>query len=263
MRDPSHGVSFPRHQKSSTMKFASKHATTAVLLWSFFLSVTSQNANPSSSNKQFVPENVEENTVYCDIPPYQSTAFEPKDEMCENVVDDILGDEDAIQALAEAYAPHLYFHPLELFTMSSVNRTFGDPSKGQIFFNGVDRLIFDEELNQTSLALTTRDPDYVLYSHAFSFEHELETEYKLGDGFDENGLSSAPIYFRPFDSGNGTITFHYLMYYTWNGPTNMGILSTYNGTDNYVRLSLSPWGVHEGDWGEFLFEQYCCFGFDS
>lgn len=38
------------------------------------------------------------------------------------------------------------------------------------------------------------------------------------------------------------------MYYTFNGPSNLGILSSINGTEQYIRFMLPPWQTHEGGW---------------
>ena len=97
----------------------------SLLLLSFLVRCSGENQFASDDNKQFVPE--DEDAPFCSIPPYQNTSllFEPTDGLCET--DDILlDDDDAIQQLAQAYAPFLYFHPREKWTMSSVERTFGD-----------------------------------------------------------------------------------------------------------------------------------------
>ena len=156
---------------------------------------------------------------------------------------------ETLQDMAEAYAPYLFFHPLETFTMSSVERTFENTTKGEIYRTS-DKILFDNELRPESLLATTREPDLSLYSQDFHFEHSLELEYKLGDGFDEQGLSRASIYYRAFDSGNGTITFNFFFYFAWNGPTNLGMISSYNGSNQFVQFMQPPYAVHEGDWGK-------------
>ena len=213
----------------------------------------SQSHRKDIANKEFDPTKYK--VEFCDLPPYvnSSTAFKPSRDVCIGFsvfIQDM--DSERIQTLAEAYAPFLFFHPLETFTMSSVERTFENSTEGQIYRTS-DKSVFDDELRPSSLLSNTRDPDLALSSHDFHIEHSLDFDYKLGDGFDDNGLSRAPIYYRAFDSGNGTITFNYFFYFTWNGPTNLGLISSYNGTNQYVRFLQPPFAVHEADWGKFVY----------
>lgn len=130
--------------------------------------------------KQFNPNTFQENIASCDIPLYQnaSNAWEPSDDMCPN--DSVEGNllesqnEAALHSLAVAHAPFLFFHPLENFTLSSVNRTMGEPSQGKVFLNDFTGLTeFDDQLTQESLIRSTRDFDYVLRSGNFFFQHTL------------------------------------------------------------------------------------------
>ena len=239
----------------------------------------SQNAQPRGDNLHFFPDDPN-NTVACEVPPFQdsSNRFTPQDDMCNNNNNDIpmelsIQDNKAlIQDLAVAYAPYLYFHPLEQFSMSSVNRTFRDPTQGEIYLDFADWQLIDNELNQSTLLRTTRDYDFALNSHLFSFAYHINDTYgyldgeseeyrlgaafdqsgngdfRFGDGFDDEGISKAPIYYHVFDCGNGTVTFNYFFYYTWNGPANYGVLTSHNGTEQYTRMVLPPWEAHEGDW---------------
>ena len=122
------------------------------------------------------------------------------------------------------------------------------PTKGRIYLNHNGLKLYDPELTPFSLQATTRDRNEVMHSHRFYFEHDLDNEYKSGDGFDSNGISKAPIYYRAFDSGNGTVTINYFMYYTWNGAAQFGVMTSYNRPFSYIRFRVPPFGVHEGDW---------------
>jgi len=95
---------------------------------------------------------------------------------------------------------------------------------------------------------STRDRDHVMHSHKFYFEHDLSLDYRGGDGFDSAGVSRAPIYYHAFDSGNGTLTFNYFMYYTWNGAASVTILTSLQRFLQVIKLNVPPFGVHEGDW---------------
>ena len=116
------------HSRRSTSHSRRFVASVIISLLCFALPCSSQNLLPSDKNGQFFPEDVESNSQFCSIPPFQNktTTFSPHPVLCANVTDDILLDDAAIQRLAEAYAPYLYFHPRERYTMSSVESTFGD-----------------------------------------------------------------------------------------------------------------------------------------
>eukprot|EP00523_Entomoneis_sp_CCMP467_P015173 CAMPEP_0168770846 /NCGR_PEP_ID=MMETSP0725-20121227/3136_1 /TAXON_ID=265536 /ORGANISM="Amphiprora sp., Strain CCMP467" /LENGTH=807 /DNA_ID=CAMNT_0008820315 /DNA_START=203 /DNA_END=2627 /DNA_ORIENTATION=+ len=203
------------------------------------------------SNRQFYPEDGSDaNTRKCTIPPFQEedSSFVPTDDSCPVKVGSAVFVD--FQELAVRYAPYLFYHPLEENTMSAVNRTLDDTEKGRLVIEWDDygTELFSNELSPESLLETTRNPDYSMFSHKFHFEHDLDEEYQAGDGFDEEGRSRAPIYWRAFASSHGTITFNYYFYYTWSGPAGVGVLTSMNGTTQYTRLQQPPYGVQEGDW---------------
>ena len=263
---------------SSSSSVSCSHAQVSLLqlllLWLPFGAVAETRP---TANRQFFPNNAD-NTGTCDIPPYQDKAFVPQEGMCKSdttiSLAELLNNPSLLDRLAVAYAPYLYFHPLERFTMSAVNRTLDDPDMGKVFLNHADGIVLmDDTLNPQTLLDTTRNVDYALFSHLFFLEYQIndtsllaynaynfndtsvldelleEDDYRLGDGFEEEtGRAVAPLYYNVYDSGNGTVTFNYHLYFTWSGPGNFGVLTSYNGTSQYTRILATPYGVHEGDW---------------
>ena len=152
------------------------------------------------------------------------------------------------QALAVEYAPALFFHPLDEFSLSSVNDTFADPSQGRI-------LRTDGE-NEPILISDTLDLEVLFQesqggasSGILFFEHDRTEEYVRGAGFDEAGLSRAPIYWNVFDSGNNSWTFNYFFYYTFSGPLTLSVASNLgNAETGYTQSVVDPYAQHEGDW---------------
>ena len=114
------------------------------------------------ANRQFDPD--DSNAKFCDLPPYgnASTSFQPSEGVCsgENALTQSMSPE-TLQDMAEAYAPYLFFHPLETFTMSSVERTFENTAKGEIYRTS-DKILFDNGLRPESLLATTREPNLSL-----------------------------------------------------------------------------------------------------
>ena len=111
-----------RSWKTTTMKWI------WVLLVFLASTTVATNLAENDDNLLFDPETAEQD--FCNIPPYQDSDLtwtpEQAAGLCANVTDDLLDDHETLQAIAQAYAPFLYFHPRERFTMSSVNRTFDD-----------------------------------------------------------------------------------------------------------------------------------------
>jgi len=210
------------------------------------------------ANTRFDPDKAESSE--CNIPPFQSvkdpsTYFAPVEGICSlgssgaaNATDDL---EDAIwDELALEYAPVVYFHPLEPYTLSSVEDTFDDPSLGEILKNDDFLSVLNAELDTETLFSISRDPVRSLTHHKTFFRHKApySEDYKNGAGYDEDGRSRASVYYNIFDSGNGTVTFNYFFYYAWNGEANMAVLSSTNNTAQFTPFHLPPFGVHEGDW---------------
>jgi hypothetical protein len=202
-------------------------------------------------NTRFDPAVVtDEDIPTCTIPPYQdgSLNYLPVPEgYCpeQSSIEDMTA---ALDELAVAYAPVLFYHPLERFTMAAVDYTFEDPSAGRIMYkNGDYSEVFDDTLNQTSLLLSTRDRNLGISSSRYYFEHVLDSDYVGGAGFDD-GKSKAPIYYNAFQWENGTWVFTYHFYYTVNGYGNLGVVTSYQENVTYTRFTASPYDGHEGDW---------------
>ena len=231
-----------------------------------------------NSNIRFDPDD-DGNTVSCTIAPYTDVDnyFKPKEGQCLDPNSTSTGNSTtsplelstlpsaALQRLAVAYAPVLFFHPLEKYSLSSVDATFAKPSRGKIYQRSKGDVLIDDQLNLTTLLKTSRDPVWALKSSSFHFtleEHASEMydskpEDRFGDGYDDTGKSKAKIYYNAFDSGNGTWTINYWLYYEYNGEGNQGVVTTSEGNDpRYIRYQLRPYGVHEGDW-ENLSVMFC------
>ena len=225
--------------------------------WPFLLFILglvgAQNVNPNPNNFRFDPDATE--TDWCSLPPYQDMEnnHTPELGMCEapGAFAAPLTLADA-QALAVDYAPYLYFHPLEVYTLTDMDLTFADPTAGKIYAKKDE--VFDDQLSQTSMLRSTRDPVLGLSSSKYYFTHTFEgdelythdffnlTGYLGGSGYNERNRTNAPIYYRVYDSGNNTWTFIYWFYYAFNGHSNMGVLSSYNGTESYTPFQLRPIG---------------------
>jgi len=65
-------------------------------------------------------------------------------------------------------------------------------------------------------ALRSSDFYFSLQERAKDMYHSLPDE-RFGDGYDEDGKSKARIYYNAYESGNGTWTFNYWLYYQFNG----------------------------------------------
>jgi len=192
----------------------------------------------------------------CAIPPYQTaeepeTFFQPTEGVCGIDGDEGVSVLDSISdmdALAQQYAPVIFFHPLEPYTLANVPDTFDDPLAGSIQLNGDFVTQYDDELQMESLFNSSRGLVTGMNGHEYFFQHNLTDDYKSGAGYDEQGRSRASIHYNVFDSGNGTVTFNYYLYYAYNGEANMAVLSSVNNTVQYVPFHLPPFGIHEGDW---------------
>ncbi|CAB9502524.1 expressed unknown protein [Seminavis robusta] len=233
-----------------------------ICLWLALLDVAQcqEEQRDARGNLQFDPD--ADNTKACWIPPYQNpnNYFQPRQGLCHNSQLDLdtISDE-SLHELAVAYAPVLYFHPLEKYTMSSVNYTLSNPQGGRIYRKTKEDAkpyVVDDTINATFMMETSRDEVWALNPTTFFFEtdHGYEMyrsgpDERFGDGYDPGtGRSRAAIYYNVYDTGNHTWTFNYFMYYPYNGAGNMGVLAAYEGNVNFTRFTLAPYGIHEGDW---------------
>jgi hypothetical protein len=204
-------------------------------------------------NSRFDPSAADEQILSCTIPPYQDGSFNylpvpqgycPQQEvLLQNMTEQVLDE------LAVAYAPVLFYHPLERYSMAAVDYTFEDPSAGRIMYeNGKFSEVFDDTLNQTALLLSTRDRNLGINSDRYYFEHVLDSDYVTGAGFGDGGRSRAPIYYNAFQWDDNTWVFTYHFYYTVNGYGNLGVVTSYTGNVSYTRFTAGPYDGHEGDW---------------
>lgn len=253
-----------------------RHPRLLMPLWLlvFFVATTkltttaADDSDTKKQNEKFDPD--ADNTLDCSIPPYQDTEnyFRPVEGQCLATASSLTGTglqleglhRAALHRLAVAYAPVIYFHPLEKYTLSSVENTFSNPDAGRIWSMNQENEIFDPQLNLTTLLRTSRDPVLGLKSKQYFFERDIWLEMydsppsaRYGDGYDSDGRSKAKIYYNAFESGNGTWTFNYYLYYEYNGEGNMGIVSSNEGPEGqnvigYTQFQLRPYGTHEGDW---------------
>lgn len=206
---------------------------------------------------QFDPDDADAFIASFSIPKYQqegSSYVPPDTSTCASFQDGeswssaLLTDPSIIQQLAVAYAPVLFFHPLEECTLETVNATFRDPTAGRIFF---DSDVFDETLNQTAMLLTSRDLKLALNKDRYSFGRDTTKSYQAGAGFDETTgqrLSRAPIYYNTFEYDEAAIVINYHFYYTFHGSAIFGVVATYLNETYYTSFETTPFGAHEGDW---------------
>lgn len=246
-------------------------------LFAVLLTVAIATVAAANGNIRFDPD-ADGNTVPCTITPYTDLEnyFQPKEGQCASAAEEALAvdldslrenNTEALHHLAVHYAPVIFFHPLEKYTLSSVNYTFSDPNRGKIYLGSTDNLV-DDQLNLTTLLRTTRDHLWSLKSTDFYFTldeyvkemYNSTPDQTFGDGFDAStGKSKASIYYNVFDSGNGTWAINYWLYYEYNGEVNMGVVTAATpgssdqeqggrGGNRYTRFLLKPYGIHEGDW---------------
>jgi hypothetical protein len=173
------------------------------------------------------------------------------------------------EQLANVYAPALFFHPLEQFTMSSVPSTFANlGTAGTIMLkqapineytiddNGrIQKAISDREstvvsttLNQTLLLGTARNITSAPYQDNFFLQHELNAAYVQGSGFDAHNQSTAPIYYNTVQHGDGSVLINYYFYYHYHGCGDMAVVLHSNKTIYSHSFELRPFGEHQGDW---------------
>jgi hypothetical protein len=198
----------------------------------------------------------------CSIPPFQDVNNYPKPEGQEqrcaargSASTPPLStlSEATIHSLAEAYAPVLFFHPLEEYHLQTPDAIFEDPSKGALYVDVEgEYLLVDDALNLTTMLLVSK-PD-IADAGPYFFEYQPPTEdYKQGAGFDffmdgtsrRRGISRASVYYNVLDTGNGTWVFNYFHYYTWQGQQTFGFGV---GDRKYSIVELDPYGSKEGDW---------------
>lgn len=202
---------------------------------------------------QFDPDTATIDT--CTIPPYQTEGDEyvppDADALCPVILGTGPVSDEIQQDLAERYAPVLFFHPLEEYTMQSVDATFADPARGKVFFDAAcTEEVYADTLNQRLVLETVTDLDLALNNNLYSFGHDQTSSYRAGAGFDETtGLSHAPVYYNVIEYSARAVVIYYHFYYTYHDSATFGVLGSYNQSDTYyVNFRTAPFGAHEGDW---------------
>lgn len=203
-------------------------------------------------NRRFNPEDrVPPNQ--CDIPPVpHATNVEPDvTTFCPSTqvsLSNLTVDQQT--EIATAYAPVLFFHPLEPYSMQSVGAILDDPSKGRILYKGSRNreIVFSDTLNLTKLIETARDLNLGLGKQNYFLEQKLAKDYVDGAGFDDQGRSNAPIYYNMFQHPNGSWIINYFMFYAYHGASDIGVSMAVARSRPFVTFNLRPYGEHEGDW---------------
>jgi len=230
-----------------------------------------QNLQPNGLNRHFDPDQ-DTPPQNCSRPPLQDPVdyIQPRDgdSFCAASSISLKSLPEAQQhEVALAYAPVLFFHPLEIYTPQKADTTFTDPHNGKIYQQPTDDNECDDEypdpilvdltLNlETMLKLSKPD---IKNGSSYYFEHVPTEDYKRGAGFEYEitqnnqhgqhpktvGRSRAPIYYNIIDTGSNTWVINYFFYYTWNGAQTLGIGV---GKGRYSVQEIGPYGSHEGDW---------------
>jgi hypothetical protein len=239
------------------------------------LAVATTWIDPVVGNQRFDPFSDTVNPLIedltCTTPPYQNASQEetylpPPEGACPDAPDDRELSPEELHQLAVAYAPVLFFHPLEQYTLQSVRELFRDPALGKI----QERLeegwnaqqVWDDTLNLTALLLSTRDPDVGLHASRFFVQRQLweddddaatSTPFLYGAGFNASGYSNAVIYYNSFPWHNRTLVFNYYYFYSFRGFSGMALFRHTNNASSSLspeptQFSIPPYGAHASDW---------------
>jgi len=215
-----------------------------VLPWLLLLStahpvVRAQNLNPSSDNTQFDPDNADA-LPDCTVVPYQNGSnvggVTPGPGMCGTLSGEITFEE--IEALALQYAPVVYFHPLDPYTLTDPASMFDDLSAG--YFTTVNGKVSDD-LNLTALGNNITNPLIWL-------EVPQTDEYREGDGYEDDGSSKGVVTWSYVDLGDNILAFNYYYFFPYSGQLSMGMTSSNPGDPPFYPFEVQPFGEHEGDW---------------
>jgi hypothetical protein len=141
----------------------------------------------------------------------------------------------------------LFFHPIEEYTLETVEATFRDPAAGRILFDArtSDEEVYDETLNQTAMLLTSRDLKLALNKDRYSFGRDQTKSYQAGAGFDNStgqSLSRAPIYYNTLST---MFAFVINFYYTFT-IRNLWCCGSYRNETITPVSNHSLWGRR--DW---------------
>ena len=161
--------------------------------------------------------------------------------------------EDA-KAIAWQYAPVVYTHPLERYHLQSPDIWYNKSElflwdvrpEGNSTYDGIQTLN-DEETNtiQTTLLLPR---SFVSLLNSTQLSEEEIDQLLVGAPFDENGLSTANVYYTVAEFSPSLWLFTYHLYYAWNGCSNQAFVLNLDGELQQLDYLMCPTGVHESDW---------------
>jgi hypothetical protein len=269
-----------RRRISSTRNTRTLHwseIVQTILIFNFVASevhrTTSAVSTDKNNNTRFFPRSIQESPpVFCAIPSYQdasTTALSDRANLyCPSRSEQqqplSLPKGTPLDEIATLYAPVLYFHPLESYTLTSIDAVLSNHD-GQIKFT-LDNSIVSDTIDMIKLLNTTRDYNLGLNKEEFFIQHVLSKDFVSGDGYDTTtGQSRATIYYNAFAYDTNVWIFNYWFYYPYSGTTSTGILTTtpseinidptitnWNYTKinetNWYTIKLRPFGEHQGDW---------------
>jgi hypothetical protein len=183
---------------------------------------------------------------------------------------------EALHDLAVAYAPILFFHPLEQFTLAIVESTLQYPELGSIVWSdGYEQAVYNSLYAKSLLESTRKFPEG-MQSDRYSLQRGLDADYTAGAGFDsETNHSKATIYYNAFERADGAgWVLNYHFYYTFHGYADLTIVdshvrpgqspnfgvkfeytsksstsaSSVNSPLHVTQVQVPPLDMHEGDW---------------
>ena len=161
--------------------------------------------------------------------------------------------EDA-KAIAWQYAPVVYTHPLERYHLQSPDIWYNKSElflwdvrpEGNSTYDGIqtpNRM--RTNIIQSSLLLPR---SFVSLLNSTQLSEEERSNLLKCAPFDENGLSTANVYYTVADFSPSLWLFTYHLYYAWNGCSNQAFVLNLDGELQQLDYLMCPTGVHESDW---------------
>jgi hypothetical protein len=205
----------------------------------------------TTSNARFSPWS-ESTPLQCAIPSDQSHNVSLSDRAftyCPKGIDFLdLPTAAELDEIATLYAPVLFFHPLESYTLTSIDTVLQN-FDGQVKF-ALNNSVLSDTIDMELLLNAARDYYLAFNGEEYYIGQTLSKEFVSGDGYDpDSGKSRASIYYNAFAYDANTWVFNYWFYYPYSGSTSTSILTTNNDTNvNWYTAQLRPFGEHQGDW---------------
>eukprot|EP00121_Abeoforma_whisleri_P005088 Awhi_evm1s4604 len=138
----------------------------------------------------------------CSLPLDTGRTYEPPADACP--ADSSSISVDNAYRIAHLYAPKLFHHQLEKYTMA-------DPEdhlymgNGSIYRKTKDSSVYHAELNRENLFDTARNLNQSAFSNKYWFNRTDDNEnWKFGSGFHANGTSKAPLHYNVYDYDENT-----------------------------------------------------------